>query len=547
MLHGVFLRIFEQTSELAYDSPLYNWSLRSGDAPPYFLFLPVDIRPGDRNKAQALCDGHFLLGPETTPVTECLWKYPEDRSENWRIYLESFGWLRDLRSLGTSEARRQARALMTAWIHANRKWRKPSWEAGILGARLSNWLSCYNFYGASADDRFQQEMMQSFVSQAKHLARAANAQDCQGTARLYALKGLIFAGLSLPARESWVIMGVELLEDELQKQILSDGGHVSRNPRANATLLQLIYDIQSALQTAGYPCPTSLPATIDRMAQALRFFRYPDRGLAVFHNGGEGDRDHIEHLLQKTGQRNRTVSRLPQSGFARLTCGRSVLMMDVGLPPKYPEDIECHASPTAFEFCYGKERIIVNCGAHAASDEWRALLRGSPAHSMVTLDHRNACEIKANGHIGRKPNKLDLKTAEDQQGRFIETAHDGYALLNGITHTRRVYLTNGGHHLIGEERLSCASPPAKPASVAVRFHLHPQVKAGLTQDGATVLLRLAGRAGWRFTHRGGLLALEDSVYLGQDGAPRKTKQIVIYGEMASHDARLNWSLKRETA
>lgn len=59
-------------------------------------------------------------------------------------------------------------------------------------------------------------------------------------------------------------------------------------------------------------------------------------------------------------------------------------------------------------------------------------------------------------------------------------------------------------------------------------------------------LRLKGGAGWRFIHSGGLMTLEDSVYIGDGAEPRKTKQLVIYGRMEQDYAQVKWGLKRET-
>ena len=73
----------------------------------------------------------------------------------------------------------------------------------------------------------------------------------------------------------------------------------------------------------------------------------------------------------------------------------------------------------------------------------------------------------------------------------------------------------------------------------MRFHLHPSVKATLSQDGATVMLMLPNKSAWRFSAKGGLLALEESVYLLGASSPRYTQQIVIRGSR-----QINWAFKR---
>ena len=87
--------------------------------------------------------------------------------------------------------------------------------------------------------------------------------------------------------------------------------------------------------------------------------------------------------------------------------------------------------------------------------------------------------------------------------------------------------------------------PTKVIDVAIRFHIHPRVMVSLVGEGDEALLRLPSGIGWRFHQSGGILKLEDSVYLGEDSRPRKTRQIVIYGSMSEPELRIKWAMRRE--
>ena len=78
---------------------------------------------------------------------------------------------------------------------------------------------------------------------------------------------------------------------------------------------------------------------------------------------------------------------------------------------------------------------------------------------------------------------------------------------------------------------------------ALRFDLHPAVKAIASKDGASVMLQLPNKAGWTFTVRGGVLRLEDSVYLPGRVQPRRSQQIVVRG-VVGRPGRINWAFKR---
>lgn len=220
-------------------------------------------------------------------------------------------------------------------------------------------------------------------------------------------------------------------------------------------------------------------------------------------------------------------------------------MVDCGGPPSFPHDRVHHAAPLSFEFSYGKERIFVSCGTHPANSEWAEALRATAAHNAVVLDHRNGYEVRGDGHFSRKAQSCHAVRNGDEKAVLIEGSHDGYLPLNGFTHSRSLYLGGKGYDLRGEDLLSSRMQPLKVLDIAVRFHIHPRVLVSLAQDGASALLRLPGGIGWRFQSDVGVLALEDSVYLGDGCELRKSKQLVIYGQTSEKKCKIKWALQRE--
>lgn len=536
-------RVRQRAGKMACDNPLYNWSL-GGSVPDRFAVIPTDSWPGDPERGRWLCGGAFALADGA--YVELLGDYwePVGVDERWLINMHGFEWMRDLRALCGDAARRQAREILQSWMKNYASWDGFSWRGDVTGLRVANWISMYDFFGASAEDELQDRFFESLMRQARHLARVLPG-SLNGVGLLQGIRGLIFAGIALPGRENWLEQGLDLLQDETKRQILPDGGHVSRSPALLIEALRIYIDVRAALRVGDYPVPEQIEHTIDRMAQAVRFFRYADKGLALFHGTQEGDCGLTDCVLLKAAAKGRVLRSLPHTGYERVTMGRSVLMVDTAAPPAYPFDAVAHAAPLAFEFIYGKERMIVSCGAHPADDDWRDALRATAAHNTLSLDYRNACEIRSDGHFGRRPRSVTCMRDENNDACLIEGAHDGYVPVNGITHRRRLYLGDAGHDLRGEENLTCTVGLSKTVDVAVRFHLHPRVLVSSIRDGKEALLRLPGGAGWRFFHSGGELAIENSIYLGQGSRPRKTKQLVIYGQMNTDHAAIKWALQRE--
>ena len=79
-----------------------------------------------------------------------------------------------------------------------------------------------------------------------------------------------------------------------------------------------------------------------------------------------------------------------------------------------------------------------------------------------------------------------------------------------------------------------------PDEFAVRFHLHPSVKANRLTDGHGAMLMLPSRDVWTFNAYEDRVEIEESVYLSGADGPRRAVQIVIYGR-ARKIPRVHWT------
>ena len=77
---------------------------------------------------------------------------------------------------------------------------------------------------------------------------------------------------------------------------------------------------------------------------------------------------------------------------------------------------------------------------------------------------------------------------------------------------------------------------------AIRFHLHPSVKANRLSDGRGVILLLPDKELWTFNTYGDAVQIEESVFLSGSDGPRRTVQIVIYGH-AREASKVRWTFR----
>jgi uncharacterized heparinase superfamily protein len=125
----------------------------------------------------------------------------------------------------------------------------------------------------------------------------------------------------------------------------------------------------------------------------------------------------------------------------------------------------------------------------------------------------------------------------------LRASHDGYAEMFNVIHERALQLSADGRRLDGEDIFTPAVGETVPAGrdqFAVRFHLHPSVRANRLADGHSAMLLMQNKEVWTFNAYEDRVDIEESVYLAGPDGPRRTVQIVIYGR-ARKVMRVQWT------
>ncbi|MDG2285829.1 MAG: heparinase II/III family protein [Alphaproteobacteria bacterium] len=540
MLDGGLFRVLR---EFYFRTPFSIWRLNQ-DRDATIIIPANDAWPGDPERGRAIIEGLVTLSGVTIAETEAPWRGLPKIAEHAE-YLHGFTWLRDLRDLGGEASRSTARDLVANWISTHDSWHPITWRPDILGERLAIWLGTFDLFCASADDEFRERVMASISRQARHLARDLVAAPA-GIRRLRALNGLTIASVALGAGDDRLDQVEQVLSREIQVQINADGGHNSRSPARHCEALRALIDIRGAFRARGKSGPAELDDAIDRMTMMLRLWRHGDGKLALFNQTSEAPIVQLENVIARSESRRKAATDAPDTGFQRITGGRTCVIIDTG--PPSPHEASAHASPLAFELSSGKQRLIVNCGTSVADQRWQGPLRASAAHSMLMIDDHNAADVTVNGQIGARATTVSSERRHEDGASLIEAEHDGYLGRFGLIHRRRLYLSASGDDLRGEDRLTYTGAPGElPNTATLRFHLHPRVQASVVQRGASALLRPASGGGWRLRTDSGL-SLNESIYFGTDTRQR-CEQIVIArsleGVREAGEITIRWALRRE--
>ena len=532
--------------------PLLRWRLTAA-ANDRLVIAPQELRTADATRSSEIYAGRFAFAGK---VVICDRRAPFEMtppSEEWAATLLGFAWLRHLRAADSAITRGNARALVDDWITLQGRWHQLGWRSDILSRRVISWLSQAPMILQDADVRFYRRFIRSLSRQVRYLRRTLR-HSREGLPRLQALMALNYASLCMQGQAGALRGNARKLIEELRAQILPDGGHVSRNPGALIEILADLLPLRQLFSARNLQPPQAINNAIDRMMPMLRFFRHADGNFAQFNGMGPTPVDLLATVLAYDDARGQPLSNAPHSGYQRMEAAQTALVLDTGRPPPLGVSQEAHAGCLSFELSWRQHRLVVNCGLPAVNREtWRQVARATSAHSTVTVHEQSSCLFleaapfrRLLGGVPILAGPRDVRTERDEQDGavMLRASHDGYAADCGIVHTRALRLSADGRALDGEDSFSAAGHGEIPGNddYAVRFHLHPAIKASRLSDGRGVILLLPDKEVWTFATMADAVQLEESVYLSSTEGPRRTVQIVVYGH-ASTTSAVRWSFR----
>ena len=503
-------------------------------------YAPQEVWLGDARRGSALLRHEYVFAGHAETEPPDRWR-TAGAPPAWTAALHGFDWLRDLRAVGGKAARDHGREAVDEWLRREDRWRPLSWRPDVLAERLTNWLMAAEYIYPVDEPLDAKPFLGSLIRQARHLNRVVGMLD-PGTDRLLALCALVLTGVCMPAQARNLPRWLDMLGGEAVAQIGADGVHVTRSPARQLLILRRLVELHGVLREAGIEPPHPLENVIARMAAALRALRHGDGRLCLFNDSDEEENWLIDLVLSHADMRGATVETAPEdAGFQRLAANRTMVVMDAGPLPPPGFDQHAHAGTLSFEMSVGRQRMVVNCGAYAGvREDWRFAQRATAAHSTVTVDDFNSADVLGDSLIGSRPRIGPVDRHEAEGNLWLDVAMEDYGGIAGLTHQRRLYMSADGASLRGEDNLS----GKRQHRFVARFHLHPSVTASLAQNEESVLLRLRDKEGWRFRAEGGAVGLQESVYLGFRGRPRRTHQIVVTGAKRSGTATVKWAFSR---
>ena len=190
-----------------------------------------------------------------------------------------------------------------------------------MARRVISLLSQAPLVLGDTDGKFYRRYLRGLTRDIRHL-RYAMLDMPDGVPRLQVVIALCYASLCLANQARNIRSATRKLSDELQRQILPDGGHISRNPGALIELLIDLLPLRQTFAARNIAPPPALLNAIDRMMPMLRFFRHGDGSFALFNGMSSAPSDLLATLLAYDDTHGVPMANMPHTGFQRARCRR---------------------------------------------------------------------------------------------------------------------------------------------------------------------------------------------------------------------------------
>ncbi|MDP8909314.1 MAG: heparinase II/III family protein [Chloroflexota bacterium] len=397
----------------------------------------------------------------------CFWQ-PGDDGLLFAFHLHGFS---DLARYAHSDATTAGDAfwgtVIESWLEHQSTPNLPGWHPYPTSGRIIAWCAALSRGGWPG--ALEARMLCSLTRQARVLGRSIE-HDIGGNHVLRNAAGLLVGGICL-GHGAHERRALRLLERELSRQILSDGGHEERSTAYHRAVLADVDDTERLLGRAG----RGTPGWLARSRQAMRAWeseiRGPDGLLPLLNDAWEGP-------AAPAAPRS-DLTPLLETGYVIVRHDDDQAVFDVG--PVAPRHLPPHAHADVMSFVlWGDGRpIIVDPGSFSYSGPHRRAFRSTSSHNTVEVDGLDQCELWGDFRAALMPKVLERHIERRGTVTIVAASHDGYRRLADPVVHRRTFVWLPGDGLVIVDTLDADSPH----QVRSRLHLAPGLSGSSLRAG----------------------------------------------------------------
>lgn len=396
----------------------------------------------------------------------------------WRYQLHGFRGAREFAMAAFSDKhlgdRDRALYWMRDWMAHNPPGRGVGWHGWPLCERLLAWALLMAAYQIREKD-----ILQSWTQQARWLSHTVE-YDLQGNhlfknALVLTLAGELLEDARLYGR------GVILLEKEVKKQILADGGHVERSLLYHNEVLWDSLIVLSLLKER----PSFFVEAVQALVGFTAALRHPDGDIPLFGDAVFRESPHPSVLLACAEQllppRDRDVPgpALEASGYCLLgdAEGDALMIVKTAEPSPSYQPGHSHGDMLSYELSLFGKRFIVDTGTHGYGESpYRAQCRSTAAHNTIQRGQDEQAEHWKSFRVARRGRALPARVSSEGEWLVFE---GGAAWYQGGRHERQISFSAKTLFWEISDRISGIG---ESDSFTSRIHFHPSCEVTWVEE-----------------------------------------------------------------
>ena len=397
-----------------------------------------------QKKISLLNKNTFCFLHRSASLSKIGWNgHVNDISKLWRYNQHYFD---DLNAVSSFKRKKWHETLLKSWVNKNKIGKGIGWDPYPTSLRIVNWIKWY-FLG----NRLSKKYLQSMAIQAQWLFQRIE-WHILGNHLFSNAKALVFVGLFFSNKEAnnWLKKGLEIIDDEINEQVLNDGGHFERSPMYHAIFLEDMLDLINISRVYPGAFKKTLVKKwikiVNNMFEWLETMVHPDGEISFFNDSAMGIAPNLNQLKKYAKRLNinfsstklKKIKCLQESGYLKLASKDSVLLIDVApIGPDYLP-AHSHADTLSFELSLFGQRLLVNSGiSEYETSIIRQNERSTAAHNTVVVNNENSSEVWRAFRVARRAYPFNLKIKELKKCLNLSCSHDGFKRLIGKPiHTR---------------------------------------------------------------------------------------------------------------
>ena len=475
-----------------------------------------------------------LLGVSKTLTLPISWRDP-DHGRNAQLWWMTLNYMEYLE--GTDDD--LFASLVESWIAAAQPYGRGYWRdtfnSYAISIRTVVWMQQLA-RRSGLPTPLRERMIASIATQLQFLEDNLET-DIGGNHLVRNIKALLLGSVFFegPPADRWRELSLNLLKEELRRQILGDGVHFERSPSYHNQVFVDLLEMRYAL--GGDPLGGQLDHSLAAMAQAIADLAHADGRPAQFSDAGLSmsytSADCLGAYERVFGSRpqRQTVFSYPHAGYFGLAGNDGLVVVDCG--PIGPDDLpgHGHGDILSFEWSVGGKRLIVDQGVFEYVDgPRRTAARSASSHNTLSIEGLEQADFFSDFRVGRRPRPEVVRYAATPEGFILEGRHDGYA---PFIHTRVLELSRNQLTIL--DRVD--GGPA--AGTVVGLLLHPEA----TIDASGPDIRIALGQKTVTVHATVPLDIEAAVWWPDMGVELPTKRLLARWPTGTSAASLTLSIE----